>query len=63
MKEAERLRLQITIEKAMDMLEKFAQSNGLELEGLVAFTFPDETVQVETLQFYPQQDGPCQTES
>lgn len=49
MKEAERLRLQITIEKAMDMLEKFAQSNGLELEGLVAFTFPDEKEEVRII--------------
>jgi len=45
--------LQVAIEKAMDMLEKFAETNGLELEGLVAFTFPDQTVQVETLNYYP----------
>jgi len=53
MTEKEREELQVAIEKAMDMLERFAETNGLELEGMLAFTFPDQTVQVETVNHYP----------
>jgi len=44
------------IEKAMDMMEKFADENHIEIQGLITFTFSDLTVHIEQLYFDPNEE-------